>query len=518
MKLRAKLMMAPALVSGVLLLALGGYLAVMAHFREQSHASYEDAVGRQVSIASVGDVLGDAHVDMYRTVSIVGSLDDAQLKSRREALPRAAAQVKQGVESSVPQAVRGSETFAAFEQALSKYVKSADAAIDLSTIDPNTGIAALQTADADFKSVANSLDQLEGLVRGAADESVVELEGAAVRNSLVLSLIGVLSGVAALVYAWRLQGQVLTDLRRAVDASDAVAQGRFDTDLSARTQDEIGQLMEGLQRMVAELSSSMQVVQRAAQSIETASTEIAAGNQDLSQRTEHTASSLQETASSMEQLTGTVRQTADAARAASQLADSASAVAARGGEVVSKVVSTMDGINASSKRISDIIGVIDGIAFQTNILALNAAVEAARAGEQGRGFAVVASEVRSLAQRSAEAAREIKALIGESVERVSVGAQLVQDAGGTMGEIVGSVQRVTDIIAEISAAAQEQSGGLSSVNSSVTHLDHATQQNAALVEQSAAAAESLSDQARRLAQLVAAFRVDEGSSSAIAPA
>ncbi len=507
MKLRAKLMMAPALVSGVLLLALGGYLAVMAHFREQSHASYEDAIGRQVSIASVGDVLGDAHVDMYRTVAIIGSLDDAQLKSRREALPRAAEQVKKGVEGSVSGAVRGSEAFTSFEQALSKYVKAADAAIDLSTIDPNTGIAALQTADAEFKSVAKSLDQLEGLVRSAADESVVELEGAAVRNSLVLSLIGVLSGVAALVYAWRLQGQVLTDLRRAVDASDAVAQGRFDTDLSARTQDEIGQLMEGLQRMVAELSSSMQVVQRAAQSIETASTEIAAGNQDLSQRTEHTASSLQETASSMEQLTGTVRQTAESARMANDLASSATQAARQGGDVMHQVVTNMSEIDAASRKINEIIGVIDGIAFQTNILALNAAVEAARAGEQGRGFAVVAGEVRSLAQRSANAAREIKGLIGSSTERVEAGSRLVQEAGASMQGIVEGVERVTQIIREITQAADQESDGIGLVSQAVGKLDQMTQQNAALVEQSAAAAEHLKGQAETLAEVVGRFRL-----------
>jgi methyl-accepting chemotaxis protein len=221
----------------------------------------------------------------------------------------------------------------------------------------------------------------------------------------------------------------------------------------------------------------------------------------------------------MEQLTGTVKQSADSARQANQLAASAAEVAQRGGSVVSQVVSTMDEINASSKKIADIIGVIDGIAFQTNILALNAAVEAARAGEQGRGFAVVASEVRSLAQRSAEAAKEIKGLIGASVERVEAGSKLVADAGQTMGEIVGSVQRVSDIIGEITAAAAEQSDGIGQVNTAVTQLDQMTQQNAALVEQSAAAAESLKDQAMRLAQVVATFRLAGGSAaSAVQPA
>ncbi|OYU26804.1 MAG: chemotaxis protein [Burkholderiales bacterium PBB2] len=245
--------------------------------------------------------------------------------------------------------------------------------------------------------------------------------------------------------------------------------------------------------------------------------EISAGGGDLTpQRTEQTASNLQQAAASMEQLTGTVRQTADAAQTANQLASSASSAAAKGGEVVSQVVTTMDEINNSSKKISDIIGVIDGIAFQTNILALNAAVEAARAGEQGRGFAVVASEVRSLAQRSAEAAKEIKGLIGASVDRVEVGSKLVEAAGASMNDIVSSVQRVTDIIGEITAAASEQSDGIGQVNGAVVQLDQMTQQNAALVEESAAAAESLKDQAHRLTEVVSVFRLgsDEGHSRA----
>ncbi|QRR34302.1 chemotaxis protein [Hydrogenophaga sp. YM1] len=247
-------------------------------------------------------------------------------------------------------------------------------------------------------------------------------------------------------------------------------------------------------------------VHQSSQGIEVASSEIARGNQDLSARTEQTASNLQETAASMEQLTGTVRQSADSARQANQLAATAAEVAARGGSVVSQVVTTMDEINHSSRKINDIIGVIDGIAFQTNILALNAAVEAARAGEQGRGFAVVAGEVRNLAQRSAEAAKEIKGLIGASVERVDAGSRLVADAGQTMSEIVGSVQRVSDIIGEITAAAGEQSEGIGQVNVAVNQLDQMTQQNAALVEQSAAAAQSLKEQAEQLALVVGRFR------------
>ena len=289
-----------------------------------------------------------------------------------------------------------------------------------------------------------------------------------------------------------------------------IGEGDLDVEIDARGNDEIGAVMQSLTRMRDALRGIVGQVRQAAESIQVASAEVASGNADLSQRTEEAASHLQQTASSLAQLTGNVRQSADAAAQANQLAVSASAVAQRGGEVVSQVVRTMDEINGSSKRIADIVGTIDGIAFQTNILALNAAVEAARAGEQGRGFAVVASEVRSLAQRSADAAREIKGLIGASVEKVAIGARLVQSAGSTMGEIVASVQRVSDIVGEITAAASEQSSGIGLVNGTVASLDQMTQQNAALVEQSAAAAESLREQAQRLSVSMQVFRLSGG--------
>ncbi len=269
-----------------------------------------------------------------------------------------------------------------------------------------------------------------------------------------------------------------------------------------------------LQQALRHVESTISAVRASAESITNATTEIASGNLDLSQRTEHAASSLQQTASSMEQLTATVHHSAESAVQAKDLAASAAQVAQRGGAVVSQVVTTMGDINGSSSKIADIIGTIDGIAFQTNILALNATVEAARAGEQGRGFAVVAGEVRLLAQRSAEAAREIKSLIGTSVEKVEAGTRLVADAGQTMSEIVASVQRVADIIGEISAASGEQSAGIGQVNHAVADLDHSTQQNAALVEQSAAAASSLKSQAANLAELVATFHVTAQSRAA----
>src|SRR5437868_860699 len=305
------------------------------------------------------------------------------------------------------------------------------------------------------------------------------------------------------VFVRRLQAR----LNVAAVAMEAVANGDLSKPIDAGSLDEVGKVLAQVSGMQHRLAEMVRQIRSSTDSISTASTEIATGNQDLSARTEQTASNLQQAASSMEQLTGTVKQSADSARQANQLASSAAEVAARGGKVVSEVVATMDEINASSKKISDIIGVIDGIAFQTNILALNAAAEAARAGEPGRGFAVVAGEVRNLAQRSAEAAKEIKALIGASVEKVESGARLVADAGKTMQEIVGSVQRVTDIIGEITAASTEQSDGIGQVNTAVVQLDQMTQQNAALVEESAAAAESLKQQANSLAQVVSVFRL-----------
>ncbi|WP_249937067.1 methyl-accepting chemotaxis protein [Roseateles sp. DAIF2] len=330
------------------------------------------------------------------------------------------------------------------------------------------------------------------------------LYGTARNTTLVLILLGMATGVAL---GMGISRHVTRPLASAVESAQRMSEGDMTQALRAEGKDESAQLLQALERMRAQLLQIVATVRDNSESVATASAEIAQGNADLSQRTEEQAAALEQTAATMDELGSTVRNNADNAQQANQLALGASQVAARGGAVVAEVVQTMQGINESSRKIADIIGTIDGIAFQTNILALNAAVEAARAGEQGRGFAVVAGEVRSLAQRSAEAAKEIKALIGASTERVEQGTALVDRAGQTMDEVVNSIRRVTDIVGEISSASSEQSSGVSQIGEAITQMDKVTQQNAALVEESAAAAESLKMQAQQLVQAVAFFKL-----------
>jgi methyl-accepting chemotaxis protein-1 (serine sensor receptor) len=379
--------------------------------------------------------------------------------------------------------------------------------------DPQAGDKAVAGMD---REPSQLLDQAGDLIAKASSE-VAERAAATAQRATTISL-GVMLVVCALGIAGAVafSRTVVNPLDNAVRVSQAVASGDLTVAAHVQGKDEIAQLLNALHAMQQSLSRVVSNVRNNADSVAAASTEIAQGNNDLSARTEQQASALEETSASMEELSSTVQANAENARQANQLAVSASTVAVQGGDVVAEVVTTMKGINDSSKKIADIISVIDGIAFQTNILALNAAVEAARAGEQGRGFAVVASEVRSLAQRSAEAAKEIKGLIHASVERVEQGTTLVDKAGATMTEVVASIRRVTDIVAEISAASSEQSAGVAQVGEAVMQMDQATQQNAALVEQSAAAADSLKVQAQQLVQAVAVFRLAETDAPALA--
>ena len=370
-----------------------------------------------------------------------------------------------------------------------------------------TLIGAVDTAQHVY---SERLDKLlayqDGLVTSVG-ESAVDSNSSSSHAIEALGLVALLVGFGLSALVTR---SIVFPVLAALDTANRVSQGDLAVQITATSQDEVGQLLRALQTMVTNLSSVVRNVRESAESVSNASSEIAQGNSDLSARTEAQASALQETAASMDALGSTVRHNAENARQANQLALSASSVAVQGGEVVGQVVHTMKDINESSRKISDIISVIDGIAFQTNILALNAAVEAARAGEQGRGFAVVASEVRSLAGRSAEAAKEIKSLINASVERVEHGTTLVDQAGTTMDEVVSAIKRVTDLMGEISAASVEQSAGVVQVGDAVTQMDRSTQQNAALVEEMAAAAGSLRSQAQDLVQQVATFKLTGG--------
>ena len=370
--------------------------------------------------------------------------------------------------------------------------------------DPQAGDKAVQGMD---REPSQLLDQAGDLIAKASAEVAADAAHRASQATTISLLVMLVVCAASVVGALLFSRSVVRPIGRAVQVSQAVASGDLTAATPTQGRDEIAQLLNALHDMQGSLARVVQRVRTNADSVAGASAEIAVGNNDLSMRTEQQASALEETSASMEELSSTVQANAENAHQTNRLAASATQVAAQGGQVVAEVVSTMQGINDSSRKIANIISVIDGIAFQTNILALNAAVEAARAGEQGRGFAVVAGEVRTLAQRSADAAREIRGLIHTSVERVEQGSTLVDRAGSTMEEVVAAIQRVSSIVAEISTASSEQSNGVRQIGDAITQMDQVTQQNAALVEQSAAAADSLRHQAQQLVQAVAVFRL-----------
>ncbi|WP_457442796.1 methyl-accepting chemotaxis protein [Roseateles sp. P5_E4] len=415
---------------------------------------------------------------------------------------------------------QGTKLLAATAEARAPYVATLQRVTDLGVQQQKDAARDLLLGDVQAKQQAYfaALDALIDYQKELMRTSAQLADGTVSFASAAMLIAAALAGAVGVALALLITRSVVGPIQDAVRAAETVAAGDLRLHLTTDRRDEAGQLLAALQRMNDALVDIVGTVRGNADSVVMASGQIAQGNANLSQRTEQQASNLQQTAASMEELTATVSHNTDISRQAAQLANSAARVAESGSQVVGQVVNTMEQITASSRKIADITGVIDGIAFQTNILALNAAVEAARAGEQGRGFAVVAGEVRSLAQRSAEAAREIKVLINASVERIQTGNGLVGDAGRTMGEVVGQVQRVADLISEISAASVEQSKGIGQIGEAVSQLDEVTQQNAALVEESAAAAESLRIQASQLAGTVAAFKLDAVAAPRAAPA
>ena len=515
MKIGKKILAGPLLVSAMALVA--GLVYGVVNHRNDVNARVADRQDRVQFKLVVGmrEQVSRVRSEVFRTLSLVGSLDEVQVKKVRANLASQLDDVHQRV-ASLP-ASFGNDPLVTQMVAdtlphLKQYQVHGDKVMELARLDPNDRADAMRDAEAShlamLAGLAAIVERKEARMTARADRADAD----ALRLSLVLGGLMLLATGVALFIGFRMQRRLIGELDQVILTSQAVASGDLSVALHSDGDDEIASLMRAQGGMVRRLSMSMQTVRQATTQISAAASEIAYGNADLSQRTEVAAANLQQTASAMSQLTANVRQSVAAAAQANQLAASASSVAQRGGAVVAQVVATMGEINQSSKQIADITSTIDSIAFQTNILALNAAVEAARAGDQGRGFAAVASEVRSLAQRSADAARQIKALIGTSVDKVEAGTRLVQDAGSTMGDIVASVQRVSDVIAEVTAASGEQSAGIGRVNSALRDLDQSTQQNAALVEQSAAAAESLKEQALRLADVVGAFRLAQDAS------
>jgi len=520
-KIWHKIVAAPA-IAIVLLVVLGAVsYAVMA----RQHASLDDMYNRRFAnyrlAADSAQAISEVHSNVYRLFTWIGTLKEdrvTQITNEQKARIDAVVQKVERFGASADAGEDERKRAEAIVQLLRKYRRDFATAIDISTVDVNTGMATMQAADSQFQAVIKDFHALVEIEEKLAQDSYDAARAAFDKVVLALLAIVALSLLVSGAMTFVMSRVIVRPLRNAIEAAGRIARGDLVSDIRVAGRDETAELLKALADMKQDLRSLVGEVAAGAHTVADTSVQIAQGNLDLSQRTEEQASTLEETASSMEELTATVTQNAQNARQASERAVNASQVASKGGQVMGQVVSTMTGISESSRKIADIIGVIDGIAFQTNILALNAAVEAARAGEQGRGFAVVASEVRNLAQRSATAAKEIKALIGDSASKVQAGTQLVDAAGRTMQEIVGSVKDVSDLLAEIAAATQEQGSGIGQVNTAVAQMDRVVQQNASLVEEATAATESMKEQAAALLALVSRFQVDGAQAAPAAPA
>ncbi|MFA9216358.1 MAG: methyl-accepting chemotaxis protein [Sphingomonadaceae bacterium] len=505
MKIAHKMLVMPAAALASLML-LGALSYSSMQQNEARIQDLKDSTFAALRIASQQSiVLGQIHAATYAKIAIAGSLSEADLGNFSKATVTNLAQIS--AEITQLKAMAGAADAAQVLPLVAQYRASVAQALDLASMDANTGVAAMQTADGHYQQVRALLNKVVGNLNQQTVDALQESKRADGQAIWITLAAMVASSVLLLGLTRWISRAVLTPIADACAAAERLAAGDLETPVQVLRDDEIGALAQALATVVANWTQLLGEIRAAGRTITQEASEIAHGNADLSARTEAQASSLQQTAASMHELTGTVRENGEHARQANQLVVSASGVAMEGGQVMTQMVQTMASIKVSSSRVVDIIGVIDSIAFQTNILALNAAVEAARAGEQGRGFAVVATEVRHLAQRSAQAAREIKDLIEDSVSKVDNGSKLADTAGHTMDNIVASVRHVTEIMNDISVASQRQTTGIEEVNSAITQMDDLTQRNAALVEQAAAAAQSMREQAEELLTAVGKFQL-----------